>query len=211
MEFRPLIRDQALTAGKPRHSGATKQNGIRLFVMVMALLTGLSPVSNIRAQDASRINRVKTAFVLNIARFVSWPEASYRNRHDNLRLCLYHGNPMTKAIESLHGQEVSGHPIEIRPIQTLTADSPCHILLLAHDELNKYFTETQPSPTRALLTIADMTDVAIPRTPRHDILVTLMRNGSRIGFEINLGKSRQAGLRMSSELLKLAIIVDDDN
>lgn len=212
MEFRPLIDHRILTTYNPRRSGSTKKScSISLLVMMTALLTGVLTVSNARAQDSSRINRVKTAFVLNIARFVSWPEASYRSRNDSLKLCLYNSNPMDEAIESIHGVEVAGHPIEIHPIQNLTTNSPCHILLLAHDELDKYLTDTQLDLNRPLLTIADLTDVNIPRNQRHDILVSLIRNGPRIGFEINLGKSRQAGLRMSSELLKLAIIVDDDN
>jgi hypothetical protein len=67
----------------------------------------------------------------------------------------------------------------------------------------------QPEVLRPLLIIADQTDTDAPGKPLRNVMVTLVRNGSRIGFEINLGKTLQAGLKMSSKLLKLATIVDD--
>jgi hypothetical protein len=68
--------------------------------------------------------------------------------------------------------------------------------------------ESQQAADSPLLTIADLTDTDLP-PPHHHALVALVRNGARIGFEINLANTRRVGLQMSSKLLKLAKIVGD--
>ena len=62
---------------------------------------------------------------------------------------------------------------------------------------------------RPLLTVADLTLESHPEEGhRHPVMVTLVRAGTRIGFEVSLQQVRRAGLRMSAELLKLARILD---
>ncbi|MGR9116594.1 MAG: YfiR family protein [Gammaproteobacteria bacterium] len=188
-----------------------KHSRICLFLMTLIFLSGLVLGFEAAAEpDSGRIDQVKAAFVLNIARFVSWPPDTLSDPNKRLLLCLYRRNPINQAIDILAGELVSGRRIEISRIQNLAESAPCNILLIAHSELPAYQKEVGPGLNRPLLTIADLTSNATLKSSRHDILVTLVRNGSRIGFEINLNKTRQLGLRMSSELLKLATIVGDD-
>lgn len=182
---------------------------IRRLGFALMLVAGWLYAALASAEDVSRINQVKAAFVLNIARFVSWPDDAIPNPNENMRLCLYRDNPIGQAISSIDGEKVGGHDIAIQHIQSLRQSGSCNILLITERELKHYREEAPASPSRPLLTIADLTETEASMPPHDDILITLIRNGARIGFEINLEKSRRAGLRMSSELLKLAIIVDD--
>lgn len=211
MEFRALIggKTESAEAGQSGVRQADSYRGracIRLFFAVFLLLA-----FNVLAEPkAERIDQVKAAFVLNIARFVSWPPESLHQQDNHLLLCLYRGNPLGGAVNSISGKMVSGRMLQIESIQSLAESAACNILLIGEAALQKFDAEAQKEPNRPVLTIADLTDRE-PRMPQRNVLVTLVRNGSRIGFEINLGKSRQSGLRMSSQLLKLAKIVGDDN
>ena len=42
-------------------------------------------------------------------------------------------------------------------------------------------------------------------------MINFTRRGSRLGFEINRGAVRRAGLDLSSQLLKLAKLVPDES
>jgi len=159
--------------------------------------------------DIERIDRVKAAFILNIARFVTWPPEVFADQPGRLSLCLYRGNPLAPAIETLHGKKVGGRRLEITHIMRLAEADACQILLLAPYQLDEFAAaeHARPGPPPPLLTIADVSANHDPQTRHHHILVSLIRSGTHIGFEINLAKARQAGLRLSSRLLKLARIV----
>ncbi len=169
------------------------------------MLFGVSGVAS--AQEMSRVDQIKAAFVLNIARFVTWPANSPLSQSNRMQLCLYRNNPLQQAMETIEGEEIGGRLAEVHRIQSLADSDSCNILLIAADELPTFLNEVSPGLSRPILTVADLTDFDLPVDSRQGILIALIRNGSRIAFEINLEKSRQIGLRISSELLKLAHIV----
>ncbi|MGR8935907.1 MAG: YfiR family protein [Gammaproteobacteria bacterium] len=212
MGDRPLKRRQSKTthcggnAAFSRHRHCRRTPFLRIAA---ALLAGWLLLPDAFAEsDDERINRVKAAFVLNIARFVSWPPDALAAQHDRILLCLYRSDIFSQAVATIEGEPVSGRRLQTTRIQSLAESTPCHILLIAANDLKDYAGETRPDAPRPLLVIADRTDPEAPKQPLHDVIVSLVRNGSRMGFEINLERSRQAGLKMSSQLLKLAIIVD---
>jgi hypothetical protein len=190
---------------------ATKQCHFSLFFGVLALIAGLSMPSLAQAQDIERVDRVKAAFVLNIARFVSWPADSHPYQSDTMQLCLYRDNPLRQAMTTIAGEEVGGRIIEIRRVQSLADSTSCSILLISPDQLPKFIGELPADFAKPMLTVADLTETNRPAESRRGILISLIRNGARIGFDINLERTRQTGLRMSSELLKLANIVTGNN
>lgn len=178
----------------------------RMVAFFAAIL--LLPSTTFAAADAQRINQVKAAFILNIARFVAWPPEALDQQSNRLLLCLYRSNPFGEAIEGIAGEQVSGRRLEIAAVRNLAESVACNILLIAADELKSYVEDPQPEASRPILVIADRTGEEAHKEPLGAVIVSLVRNGSRIGFEINLDRSRQAGLKMSSKLLKLATIVD---
>jgi hypothetical protein len=185
-----------------------KPGPIQCWAIAGALLAAAWPALAGAETEAERVDRVKAAFILNIARFVTWPKEAAEKQDDPLLLCLYRSNPFGEAIRTIEGKAVNKRPLQISLIQSLAQSDPCRILLIGPDEMRHFREESRHAPNRPLLTIADLTD-ADPPPPPQPPLVALVRNGARIGFEINLAKARKAGLQMSSKLLKLAKIVGD--
>ena len=154
-----------------------------------------------------RINKVKAAFVLNVARFVTWPAEVFDGDDGRLRMCFYRTNPFDNALDSISGKTVSGRQLEIMRVENSVDSEACQVLLISPLELDDFLREERPGLTSPLLTIVDMTDTAKGSAEGTGVLITLVRKGSRIGFEIDLERARSAGLKMSSELLKHARIV----
>jgi hypothetical protein len=171
------------------------------------VITCLASPAVAGAQEGQRINKVKAAFVLNVARFVTWPEEVFDGDDGRLRLCFYRTNPFENALDSISGKTVSGRQLEIMQLENLVDSEPCQILLISPVELDDFVIEAHPGLTSPLLTIVDMTDTARGSSAGTGVLITLVRKGSRIGFEVDLERARSAGLKMSSELLKHARIV----
>jgi hypothetical protein len=187
-----------------------KGGRISRFFAVLAFLAGLVPLLANAETDSERVEKIKSAFVLNIARFVSWPPEALEHQGTELLLCLYRTNPFGEAIKSIDGRTVSGRLLRLKLVGSLPQGNLCNILLIGGNEMQNFEDESRREPDRPLLTIADLTDTDTLPT-HHPALVALVRNGSRIGFEINLVKARRVGLQMSANLLKLAKIVGDGN
>jgi hypothetical protein len=170
--------------------------------------------------EAHKIMLVKAAVVLNVARFVSWPEHAFADPYSPINLCYYRTNPFPDALDSIEGKPVSGRKLVIRKVENMSDTSECQIMLVAIAEMEHYnkfrSSITRPARPPAMLTLTDRTDetssdqyndIRDNGIRDNDIMVSLIRTGSRIGFEVNLRASREAGLKISSELLKHARIV----
>ncbi len=164
-------------------------------------------------QESLRINKVKAAFVLNVSRFVTWP-TDLTNNNLPVMLCYYRSNPFAEGLDSIRGQTVNGKPLELRRIDQLSEVKACQILLVPQQQLEIFSAEVLPGLLNSVLTFVDSTHtVSGPAEGqsayrRPGIMVSLVRKGSRIGFEINLSATHTAGLKMNSQLLKHAFIVD---
>ncbi len=211
MEFRSLTEQPIRKGIKTRFDDfKTCPRFFRPRIELIAALAWLLFTVNAAAgSQADRVDRIKAAFILNIARFVSWPPETFESKDEQLLLCLYRSNPIHQAVGLIQGEMVSGRHVSITRVDNLTESDSCHILLIAQNELRSYLKEARSGPIAPLLTIADLTEPDASTHSGSDIMISLVRNDTRIGFEINLTRSRQAGLKMSSQLLKLATIVDD--
>jgi hypothetical protein len=155
-----------------------------------------------------RTAEVKAAFILNIVRFVEWPADQFRNGDQRLRLCLYRSNPFGTAIDTIRDKRVAGRMLSVETVRTAAEEHACNILFVPPAELERFIRESNDSTGRPLLTIADLTAGQGGWPERGNILIALVRDGKRMGFEINLSAVQHSGLQISSELLKLGTIVE---
>ena len=178
-----------------------------LSSMVCALASPLASAH----QDVAVINKVKAAFVLNVARFVTWPTEVFEDKNTRLMLCYYRSNPFDDGLHSIMGKTVAGRQLEIKQIEQLSAAGSCQILLISQSELGNFAREAKKDLPPSLLTVTDRTNAKPGSTAASPkgIIVTLVRKGAQIGFEIDLSLSRTAGLKMSSQMLKHARIVGE--
>lgn len=181
-----------------------------LLFFVLLTWTG-SLYTQDNSTDQDRINAIKAAFVLNIARFVTWPSDAMGEHRTAIHLCIYRNNTYGNALEGIRGQSIRQYRLEIRTIQHFTDQDDCEILLIPGTELEHFSNEVSGELDRPILTIADMTHSSDSGQARKGILVSLVRQGNRIGFEIDPSRVKAVSLYMSSELLKLARIVGEDN
>jgi len=177
------------------------------LVLIITLITELTLAPNVLAQTPDHLDRVKAAFIVNFIRYTTWPAASKDQKKEQLSLCLYRNNLSNPAMSAIHGKKAGGLTIQVSTVLSLTDSHSCNILYITKDSLDLFVDEIQPGLNKPILTIADLTDSELSQARLEDILISLVRKKSSIGFQINLNKSRQVGLILSSKLLKLATIV----
>lgn len=155
----------------------------------------------------AKVNRVKAAFIYNIAKFVHWPAQNESQK--DLQICFYRKDFIGKGFDSIEGRDVRGKLVVKAVIQDLQHAERCSILLLNSQQLTHYKQAYEASsPTVGLLTVVDLTDSRHRGQSVPGVLLNLVRSGSSIGFEVSLKQVKERQLRMSSQLLKLANILD---
>ncbi len=169
--------------------------------LLLALL--LSPV--VLAQDKAQEERLlKAAFIYNFAKFTRWPEGTWADEQAHINLCLAGTDELIVELERLEGKTVKGRSLTTQRVSEPYDWSSCHIVYIATSERARYPQQTQALQGRAVLTVSE-----IPDFSRSQGIIELLHKEGRVRFIINLDVARNAGLELSSRLLKLAETVGE--
>jgi len=120
-------------------------------------------------------------------------------------LSIAGANPFGDALAALVDKTVDSHPVEVRHLPTLTGLDRCHIMFIGRAEQGRFKTVLAKLARLPVLTVSDIGDFA-----RTGGMIGLVEADQRIRFDINLTTARQANLKLSSQLLKLASIVEQN-
>jgi len=157
-------------------------------------------------------NMVKSVFLLNVAKFVEWPELVYESRSTQLVLCQYQNDLLGLGFEIIRNRSVNGRRIEKRTVPELQHLESCDLLYLAADQYSAFVSSDTAKTLNGLLVVVDRTQSEIGRTENGlgaypGVHVTLFRDQEKIAFAVNLQEAARSNLKFSSELLKLSKIV----
>jgi len=152
------------------------------------------------AADPPSEAAVKAAFVHNFAKFVEWPANS--SAKNSITLCVAGTGPeLATSLAGLAGKSVQGRNMAVKNnVNTADLES-CHVLFLGNDARPL---AVQARGRAGLLTVSD-----IPGFAQSGGMIGLFSEGDRIRFEINPRSTEAAGLKLSSQLMKLAKVVQE--
>ena len=163
-----------------------------LFVLMMA-----------PSSSAQKFNEheVKSAFVHNFIRFVTWPEEEVSN--NTIRLGIVGRNEFVKTMkQNLSGQVVNGMEIKIIHYEPTDDLTDCNSLFIADDPTINPKEILKKVKGKPILTISETPDFCSIGG-----MINFKENGNKYAFEINPSAARKEGLIISSKLLQLATIV----
>ncbi len=156
---------------------------------------------SISAYAAPTEYEVKAAFIHNIARYVEWPPTP-GNTPSTMRLCVLGENPFGNALDILRNKKVGNLAWEVVPVVPKTNLKECRVLFIAASESGKLRQILDGINGSAVLTLGDADGYA-----ERGVMANFYLKDSMVRFEINTGAAKRAGLNISSQLLKLARIV----
>jgi len=174
-------------------------------LMIVSAGTLCSPRPSYAAEQGVEAAAVKAAFLYNFAKFAEWP-ADSRTPDGPLILCTNDTAVAESLSPLVKGRDVNGRPLEVRRI---SADSVqlrgCHILYLWNLDAHQSRRLVEGLGGAAVLTVSDFNRFAALGG-----VVQFFNENGRLRFMINLAAMRRQGLRLSSKLLALASIVEDE-
>ncbi|HRD68152.1 MAG TPA: YfiR family protein [Candidatus Competibacter sp.] len=170
------------------------------MLLASLLLTG--PLGSAWANEFDEY-AVKAAYLYNFAKYVEWPPEAFANAGAPLSICIAGNNPFGDALAALSGKTVETHPVEVRLIPAAMGFDRCHIVFVGRTEQSRFKILLAKLARLPVLTVSDIGDFA-----RSGGMIGLVEADQRIRFDINLTAARQANLKLSSQLLKLATIIE---
>jgi hypothetical protein len=152
-------------------------------------------------------DQIKAVYLFNFAEFIRWPESAFSEHPDSFHFCaLNEENPVISILKKvIRDEKVKGRKLIFRRINNLQLLKGCQVLYLQNDELSRFDEFTTEIKNSRVLSVSDQDDFV-----KRGGMITISRVSNRLRPTINIKRLKQAGLRASAKLLRLAAIVDGD-
>lgn len=172
----------------------------KLFLAAAAFFV-CAPMFSVAAPEYE----IKAAFIYNFSRFIDWPKEAGETDAD-LYFCVLGQDPFGEALESLEGREVRGRTLKTRRLERVDERGDCAIIYISPSLDDDYAGLLDIlNQDRGVLSVSDIDGFA-----ENGGIIELYLEKDKVRFAINLEAARRAGLEMSSQLLRLARIVEED-
>lgn len=154
------------------------------------------------AQATVSDTRLKAALVSKFPQFVDWPRDPASN-HPPLAVCVAAPDPFGADLDDLlEGVVINGRPTIVRRVEREQDVAGCQVLYLPARPDHHPHDLLHAAVAKPILTISDdgsfLDDGGI---------IQLRLVSGRLRFDVDAGAARRAGLRISSQLLQLAMNV----
>lgn len=179
--------------------GSYKTIALRLVIVAGAGLFMGPPYHSLSASNPSEYE-IKAAYLYNFGRFVEWPHNVLSSEAAQFTICVLGHDPFGRALDAtISGEKIDGKNVVARRITKVGEAKTCRVLFVSASE-DKQLSEILSSLDKlSVLTVSD-----IPEFVQQGGMVQFVLADKRVRFEINLAAAQQAGLNLSSELLKVA-------
>ena len=166
---------------------------------VCLLLSGLVAVHQSARLLATQLDEslVKGAMLVNLGLFVDWPEHSA----EPFVIAIASDEAFVETVVRLvRGRRLNGREVQVRHLGESEGDCACHVLFVGAPEDGRSARLLHSSRGKTILTIGETTSFL-----RGGGVVRIFRDEDRLRLQINTRAAENAGLKISSRLLQLAV------
>jgi hypothetical protein len=143
--------------------------------------------------------QLKAVFMLNFAKFATWPDLSPTAP---ITFCTVGDDEVASSLTLMvQGQIVDGHALAASQLPRDAGWAPCQLLFLGYEGASS---ARLAAAAPAVLTVSDEKGFA-----SNGGMIEFFTEGSRLRFAVNLREVDESRVRLSSNLLQLARIVEE--
>jgi YfiR/HmsC-like len=179
----------------------------RALLPLLLFLAVITPLST--AQVTSPLTReyqLKAAFLYNFTKFINWPPESLGNSPRSFNFCVTGLTPLAQALEQfIQGKKVHGRKPVLKYISNAHHLAGCHVLFISQAKQ-----ESIPGILDAVAGDSVLTVGETKNFTSQGGMIEFLIAANKLRFEINLQTAKSARLGISSQLLKLAVIVHEE-
>ena len=222
---RPPMPPHPLSAPRPlmrrrygRWLPSTKLRSATRLVLTLTVLLAMSGWSfsaeselvvgtaSSKSAGADREYQLKSAFLYNFIRYTSWPEKAFAEDTDPIVLTIIGTDPFGKQIDDLfRGKQLHDRSVEVRRANEVPTKAESHVVFASGLEKAELAILQQLYHKRPTLVVGEA-----PEVIKSGAQCNFYIEGGKVRFEVNTDNLELADLKISSQLLKLARIVTNE-
>lgn len=169
------------------------------FALGIGLLLPLCVARSAATQTVSE-EQVKAAYLYSFTKFVEWPEGTFTNSADPIRLCVMNDKGFVTQLTQIVGRrQIAGHPVVVVVVQDGKQSRGCHELFVGASQGQDTLALVDSLRGTSVLTVGE-TDEFLEKGG----IINFVVQGSHVQFQVNQKAATQARLHMSSQLLSVA-------
>ena len=150
---------------------------------------------------------LKATFLFHFARFVQWPATAFQSPSDPIVIGILGEDPFGAYLDRLlENKQIKGHPLMVNRYTDIHEVTNCYILFISRNYQNHLKDIFSILRDKNVLTVSEIRHFAV-----HGGMIKLFTRAHKIRFAINYNAVLRANLKMSSRLLRLAQIVDEQD
>lgn len=187
---------KGITTGRKTMSWQQKMRSLWRIAELGVILAVCCAI--LHAQGRPNEYQVKAVYLYNFTRFVEWPAADAGA--GPFAICVLGDDPFGKALDStVAGETVGGRNVVALRVGKAEDARICRILYVSSSEDGKWKEILTTLGRSSVLTVSD-----IPKFSERGGMIEFVAKGDKVRFEVNLTNTAEAGLTLSSDLLKVA-------
>ena len=183
----------------------TRTSFVFVVAVACSLLRGGSLHGQSESVDVEKAIKMKAAYLLNFAKFVTWPAGAFQDERSPIVIGIVGSDPFGAVLDqTIQGKTVSGRELKIQRFRWRAGDAlsgvkQCHLLYVS-SSLGSDTGQLIAALTHApILLVGEGTEFA-----RLGGMLGFMVEEGRIVFWANKSAAESSKLQLSSQLLKLA-------
>lgn len=148
--------------------------------------------------------RLKAAFIYNFAKFVHWPDNNQPDQSRPFIIGVFGVDPFNNDLDIIKGKKIGDSEIDIRRYESVSDIEWCSILFIGSSERKNIQALVNEFKKRGILLIGDT-----PGYAHKGVMINFFQANNKLRFEINKDAAEGAGLKISSQLLRLGKIIEN--
>jgi hypothetical protein len=171
------------------------------LLLAWTLISGLP--NGLLAAAALTEYEVKAGFLYHFGWFVEWPDTTDQGRAPAFTIGVLGAHPFGGVLDDImRGKSIGERPVVIQYYQRVEEVVSCHILFISASEAEGLPAILSGLGEAGVLTVSDM-----ERFTERGGMISLRLVGQKVRFDINMDATERAGLKLSSQLLRLARVI----
>ena len=175
---------------------------LHLVSMILVWTVAAAPWIAYAQHPPSREFQIKAAFLYNFTKFIEWPAEAFPEGEARLIICALGESPVGVALQYIKDKPVKGRTLITKRLQSVRELRSCHLVFVSSTEKDRLSEIFESLKDSSVLTVGEMEGFI-----QSGGIINFIIRKNRIRFEINPDAAGQAGLKISSNLLKLATVV----
>jgi hypothetical protein len=183
-------------------SRRTDRRGRWLSLLLAWTLVSALPAGSLAAGALTEYE-VKAGFLYHVGWFVEWPATTVQDRAPTFIIGVLGTNPFGGVLDDvMRGKTIRERPVVIKYYQRVEEAVSSHVLFISASEEPRLPAILAVLERTPVLTVSDL-----ERFTEGGGMIALRLVDRKVHFDINMDATERAGLKLSSQLLRLAKVV----